>query len=248
MLMRFRELISEVDISRRGFLRGLGAVGAVGAGAMAHKALTDKPATPSGPAAVAEPEKDSYEPNRFVKDEPVAQSQAKKDVGASQYGSTSMHVDKEAQNRFLAYAQKQGIRGIELAALMAQAAHETMGFHRLVEAGPKSYFAMYDGKLGNDRPGDGYRYRGRAYLHITGKENYARVGKGIGVDLVKHPELLEKPEIAAKASIWFWNNVVKPGVKDFNDVIAVTARVQGGAGGLGDRASNFDDYKRKLKV
>ena len=105
-----------------------------------------------------------------------------------------------------------------------------------------------DGKLGNNKPGDGYRYRGRAYLHITGKWMYNHIGKNLGIDLVKHPELLEKPDIAAKASIWYWNNIVKPSVRDFNDVIAVTAKVQGGAGGLGDRATNFDDYKRKLKV
>ena len=220
---------------------GAGLVGAAVTG-LGNKPV-EKPA--SIPAAITQPAAQDA-PNAFVKDEP--KTQPKVDVAASQYGSTSMHVSKEGQSKFLAYAQKQGIKGVELAALMAQAAHETGGFYKLAETGSKEYFSQYDGKLGNNKPGDGYRYRGRAYLHITGKWMYNHVGKGIGVDLVKHPELLEKPEIAAKASIWYWNNIVKPNVKDFNDVIAVTAKVQGGAGGLGDRATNFDDYKRKLKV
>ena len=223
---------------------GAGIVGAAAAG------FGNKPAAPPtvAPAAITQPASQDV-PNAFVKNEPAEPAAVKKqDSAASQYGSTSMHTSKEGQSKFLSYAQKQGIKGVELAALMAQAAHETQGFYKLAETGSKEYFAQYDGKLGNNKPGDGYRYRGRAYLHITGKWMYNHVGKGIGVDLVKHPELLEKPDVAAKASIWYWNNIVKPNVKDFNDVIAVTAKVQGGAGGLGDRATNFDDYKRKLKV
>jgi putative chitinase len=240
MLMRLHELIDEADLSRRGFLKALGATGAVGA-------LAGYAGSGKEPAAEPETPQPQPDPKPIAASEPTAPQQ-KADVAANQYGSTSMHVDKEAQNRFLAYAQKQGIRGVELAALMSQAAHETRGFRKMVESGSKEYFAQYDGKLGNDRPGDGYRYRGRAYLHITGKWMYARISKALGIDLIKHPELLEKHDIGAKASIWYWNNVVKTGVKDFNDVIAVTAKVQGSAGGLGDRATNFDDYKRKLKI
>ena len=242
MLMRLHDLISEADLSRRGFLRGLGAAGvagAVGYNSLGNSTPSVQPQPDTQPTATPEPDKPTVS-------EPKVQP--KQDVGASQYGSTSKNANQEGQSRFLAYAQKQGINGVELAALMAQAAHETGGFYKLVETGSKEYFSQYDGKLGNNKPGDGYRYRGRAYLHITGKWMYNHIGKNLGIDLVKHPELLEKPDIAAKASIWYWNNIVKPSVRDFNDVIAVTAKVQGGAGGLGDRATNFDDYKRKLKV
>ena len=162
--------------------------------------------------------------------------------------STSVKADTEGMGKLAKYAKSQGIKGVELAALLAQSATETSGFTRLVEKGDKAYFSQYDGKLGNDRPGDGYKYRGRGYLHITGKWMYAKCGRALGLDLVKHPELLERPDIALKASIWFWKDRVAPFVKDFSDVISVTQRVNGGMGALGDRAGNFDDYRRRLNV
>lgn len=222
----------------------MGAAGLAGG----YASMTKAPA-PTQPAAITQPASAVAQPSEPAKAEPAA-VQTKKDdkTGAKEYGSTSMHANREGQSKLLQYARKQGIQGVELAALLAQSAHETSGFHKMVETGSREYFAKYEGKLGNDRPGDGYRYRGRTYLHITGKENYAKIGKAIGVDLVKHPELLEKPEIGLKASIWFWNNRVKPYVKDFSDVIGVTQRIQGSAEGLGDRSSNFDDYRKKLGV
>jgi putative chitinase len=248
--MRLSELydqdVYEADLTRRGFLRGLGAAGAAGLAGYAALNPGDKPQAPA-PQASTPPE----EVNKFTPTEPApaaADTTKQKDAAASQYGSTSKHVNAENQNKLAKYARANGITGVELAALLAQCAHETMGFHRMAEVGTKDYFAKYDGKLGNNRPGDGYRYRGRTFLHITGKENYDRVGKALRIDLVKHPELLERPEVGLKATLWYWNNKVKPYIKDFNDVIAVTQRVNGSAEGLGDRSSNFEDYKRKLGI
>ena len=69
--------------------------------------------------------------------------------------------------------------------------------------------AVYGGafgakNLGNNKAGDGARYKGRGYNQITGKANYDRVGKSIGVDLVSNPTLLETPEIAAKGIAAFF--------------------------------------------
>jgi len=109
---------------------------------------------------------------------------------------------------------------------------------------------VYGGRMGNgdEASGDGYKYRGRGFLHITGKEMYAKCGKALGIDLVKHPELLEKHDLALKASLWYWNARVKPFIKDFNDVSAVTRRVNGGLNALDDRTANFADYKKKLGI
>lgn len=58
---------------------------------------------------------------------------------------------------------------------------------------------------GNDQPGDGWKYRGRGPIGITGKWLYGVCGKAIGIDLIVHPELLEEPLYGLKSAIWFWN-------------------------------------------
>lgn len=69
----------------------------------------------------------------------------------------------------------------------------------IVAAGPEAYFnKVYDGRMGNTTPGDGFKYRGRGFIQITGKNMYEQVGKMIGVDLVQNPDLANEPEIAAK--------------------------------------------------
>lgn len=73
----------------------------------------------------------------------------------------------------------------------------------------KFFEAVYGGafgakNLGNNKAGDGAKYKGRGYNQITGKSNYEKVGKSIGVDLVANPQLLETPEIAAKGIAAFF--------------------------------------------
>ena len=70
---------------------------------------------------------------------------------------------------------------------------------QLVKEGPVAVGDLiYGGRMGNTEPGDGYKYRGRGFIQITGKDMYNRVGKLIGVDLVNNPDLANQPEIAAK--------------------------------------------------
>ena len=57
---------------------------------------------------------------------------------------------------------------------------------------------VYGGRMGNTKPGDGYKYRGRGYIQLTGKEAYEKLGKFIGVDLVGDPDKVNDPSIAAK--------------------------------------------------
>jgi putative chitinase len=149
-------------------------------------------------------------------------------------------------------ARNAGIKGKELAQFLAQSKHETMGFTRMTEFGNEDYFIRhYDPTknpakakiLGNTHPGDGIKYRGRGYLQITGKENYSRCGDALNLPLEQQPELLEKPEIAAKAAVWYWNVRVRPNVKNFANITQVTKRINPALKGLKKR---FQIYKDEL--
>lgn len=61
--------------------------------------------------------------------------------------------------------------------------------------------------LGNTEPGDGYKYRGRGFVQLTGKDNYARTGNALGIDLVNNPQLLsEDPNVMAQVAVDFYKN------------------------------------------
>lgn len=206
------------------------------------------------------------EPSKEKKAEPGKKKQTKIDLSKTLTGT----VHEAALTRA---AIEAGITDlIELAAFLAQTAHESHNFKAMVEYGDKSYFKQYEPKflkdkktgkiiidpktkkyknfnekaedLGNDTRGDGVRYKGRGYIQITGKDNYRRVGKRIGVDLVKNPELAETPEIAAKIAIMYWKLRTQPEVNDFNDVRAVTKTINPGLKGLQDRKELFQDFKK----
>lgn len=141
---------------------------------------------------------------------------------------------------------------IELAAFLAQCAHESHDFKSMVEYGGGLDFRKYDPKyapkkaraLGNTKVGDGARYKGRGYIQLTGRYNYKRAGEALGIPLEKNPELAEKPEIAAKIAVWFWKQRVQPNVDNFNDVRAVTKPINPGLNGLDDRKEAFIDFKK----
>jgi predicted chitinase len=205
------------------------------------------------------------EPSKEKKAEPEKKKQTKIDPSKTLTGTVHEAALTKA-------AREAGITDIiELAAFLAQTAHESHNFKAMVEYGDKSYFKQYEPKflkdkktgkiiidpktkkyknfnekaedLGNDTRGDGVRYKGRGYIQITGKDNYRRVGNRIGVDLVKNPELAEKPEIAAKIAIMYWKLRTQPEVSDFNDVRAVTKTINPGLDQLAKRKKLFQDFK-----
>jgi predicted chitinase len=112
--------------------------------------------------------------------------------------------------------------------------------------------AMYGGdwgrkNLGNVEPGDAAKFKGRGVMQLTGRDNYTRAGKALGIDLVNHPELLEDPEVSAKAAMWYWND--KKGLAAAGragDVSAATRAINGGANGLSHRDSLFASYRKGI--
>ncbi len=100
--------------------------------------------------------------------------------------------------------------------------------------------------LGNDQKGDGWKYRGRGLIQITGKDNYKKYGDMIGVDLVNNPDLALQPDVSYKLAVAYWNTRVKPRVKDFNNTSSVTKGINPGLHGLKNREKYFNIYKNKL--
>lgn len=152
-------------------------------------------------------------------------------------------------------AQAAGIRGVELAQFVAQCAHESANFTRMKEFGGSLDFRKYDPKhnprgakiLGNKVAGDGARYHGRGFIQLTGRENYKRAGVALGLPLEKHPELVERPDVAAKVAVWFWQQRVQPKVDNFADTAKVTKPINGGLKGLEDRHNKFAAIMQLMK-
>lgn len=151
------------------------------------------------------------------------------------------------------------------AAIMAQCSVETGKFRWLVEQGGDAYFTkLYDiqgeravtaRRSGNTKPGDGIKYRGRGYIHITWKNNYDLFGKFVGEDLVNNPDKAAQRELAARAVIfWFTHPSALGTIKKiakknlWGDVTAVTKSVNGGTNALVDRNAAFLHYKKKYGV
>jgi putative chitinase len=104
---------------------------------------------------------------------------------------------------------------------------------------------VYANRMGNgpEASGDGWRFRGRGLIQLTGRDNYRACGRALGVDLEAAPELLVTDRLAALSAAWFWR-VNK--LSDLcPDVRAVTRRINGGLHGLTDRERR---YERALRV
>jgi len=153
--------------------------------------------------------------------------------------------------------------------LIGQCAHESMGFTKAVESlhfttperlmavWPRRFASLavargftrdperlanhvYGGRMGNTRPGDGYRYRGRGWLQLTGRANYRRFGTALGLDLDAQPARAAEPEIAWRIAAQYLASRRRMGRSalawaDAGNVEMVTRIVNGGTNGLTDR-------------
>jgi predicted chitinase/5'(3')-deoxyribonucleotidase len=152
-------------------------------------------------------------------------------------------------------AEKAGIVGHELTAFLSQCAHETLDFKHMKEIGGSLDFRKYDPKyapkkakaLGNKQVGDGAKYKGRGYIQLTGRDNYKKAGAALGLPLEKNPELVEKPEVAAKVAVWYWQNRVAPKVDSFKDTKAVTKTINPGMKHLDKRQEKQQAFQVAMK-
>jgi len=142
-------------------------------------------------------------------------------------------------------AQQHGITGVELAAFMAQMAHESANFADMVENGNgwKKYGTGKLAKnLGNKDMNDAERFKGRGFIQLTGRWNYNHYGKKIGMDLTStwsNAHQAAQPEVAALIAVEFWKSRVQPKVSDFTDVAQVTKPINPKLNGIEDRENKF---------
>jgi len=157
-----------------------------------------------------------------------------------------------------------------LAAFLAQIAHESGGFNFVMEnlnysakglmATFKKYFPteelakqyerkpekianrVYANRMGNgdENSGDGYKYRGRGLIQLTGKFNYTKFSQSIDLSLDETVKYLETPEGAVASAGWFWDNNKLNRFCDNDDFITLTKRINGGTIGLADRKHHYE--------
>ena len=161
---------------------------------------------------------------------------------------------------------------LKLAHFLAQAGHESAGFKVVTEnlnysaQGLQSIFGkyfpgnleesyarqpqkianrVYASRMGNgdEASGDGYKFRGRGFIQLTGRDNYTAFGKSIGVDIASNPDLVGS-QYQLLSAAWFWsknglNKLADGGASDAV-VTSITKRVNGGTIGLEDRKHHYE--------
>lgn len=132
---------------------------------------------------------------------------------------------------------------------LAQVAHESGAGRWLSEIwGPTPAQRRYEGRkdLGNTEPGDGYRFRGRGAIQLTGRSNYTEYSRDVYGDMraVDRPGMVAELPDAALAAGWFWWQNGLNALADRDSLELVTRGVNGGLNGLADRARYLHMAKR----
>lgn len=164
-----------------------------------------------------------------------------------------------------------------IAAFLAQVAHESGGFNAVVEnlnygakglmTTFKKYFPneqiakeyerkpekianrVYANRMKNgpEESGDGYTFRGRGLIQLTGRDNYTRFANAVGKSIVEAVKFLETPEGAVTSAGWFWDNNKLNIYCDKEDFVGLTKRINGGTIGLEDRKHHYHLALKMLK-
>jgi putative chitinase len=103
---------------------------------------------------------------------------------------------------------------------------------------------VYGGRMGNgdEASGEGYKFRGRGPIQLTGKDNYAACSDFLFQDdtLIQNPDMLLDPEYALHSACWFWWKNDLNNYADSADLVTMTKRINGGTIGLEDRITHYN--------
>lgn len=164
-----------------------------------------------------------------------------------------------------------------VSAFLAQTAHESANYTRLIEnlnysakrlmeVWSKRFPTMsiakqyernpqklgnftYANRMGNGpvESGDGYEYRGRGLIQITGKSNYESFGESIGISSKDAAEYMETFDGAVHSACWFWEVNKLNSYSDKGDIRNQTIKINGGTNGLSDRVNRYLKYLKILQ-
>jgi putative chitinase len=107
---------------------------------------------------------------------------------------------------------------------------------------------VYGGRLGNgpEASGDGFKFRGRGAIQLTGRENYQKFANSLGKSLDDTVDYCETLEGAIASACWFWDTHKVNHTCDADDILAMTHIINGGTNGLTDREARYERAKRAL--
>ena len=109
---------------------------------------------------------------------------------------------------------------------------------------------VYSGRMGNGpaESGEGWKYRGRGLKQLTGKDNYARCGRDLNIDIVNNPDLLLEPIFAARSAGWFWKSNNLASFADSGDLEGMTKKINGGLIGYAERKAKYDKILNAINI
>jgi putative chitinase len=120
----------------------------------------------------------------------------------------------------------------------------SLEFAKQYERQPKKIAnSVYSNRMGNrdEASGDGFRFRGRGCIQLTGHSSYFHAGKALGVDFVMEPDLVASPKYAALTAGWFWSTHGCNELAQAADWVKLTKKINGGTIGLDDRIKHTNE-------
>lgn len=108
---------------------------------------------------------------------------------------------------------------------------------------------VYANRMGNTGPDDGWKYRGRGLIQLTGKDNYVACGEAICFDLENNPDLINSdPFVCIRSACWFWDSRDLNALADNDDLKKITKLINGGTNGINHRAELLNYAKKAFMV